>query len=138
MQNAVQEEDRSKNGMIFELPAELDEELNVAVGEVFQAIGKKPRTFGRKQSDKAARLVKVTCSSSTVLGNILANVKRLKVEENVVFVSPDRFPPKELQPREQINDIKRLTLVELDKIIFLLLLKVVKYAVCNLMCVISV
>ena len=121
VQNVVQEEDRSKNLMIFGLPEKLDEELNATVSEVFQAVGEKPRVescrVGRKTSDKTVRPVKVTVASSTVVDQILSKVRRLKRVDKFksVFVSADRSPEQRIQQRELIKELKRLSAEESDK-----------------------
>ena len=43
VQAVVQEEDRSKNLMIFNLPEQENEEIGLAVAGVFEALGEKPR-----------------------------------------------------------------------------------------------
>ena len=114
MQSAVQEEDRTKNLMIFGLPDEPDEDLNKVVAQVFEAIGDKPRVdvcrLGVKKSNKTARPIKVTTSSTAVVNQVLSNARKLKLIQKYksVFIRPDRSPEQRTQQRELINDLKKL------------------------------
>ena len=121
VQTAVQEEDRSKNVMIFGLPELANQELNSTVGEMFEAIGEKPRVeacrVGKHRSEKGARPVKATFSSSTVVENILAKVKRLKNTDRykTVFVCPDRTLEMRIKQRELVKELKRKVADETGK-----------------------
>ena len=44
VRNVVEEEDRSRNVVIFGLPEEENEKFNDKVAEVFESIGQKPKT----------------------------------------------------------------------------------------------
>ena len=63
VQAVVEEEDRSKNRMLFGLKEELNETLSNKVGEVFVSVSEKPSFLalrvGKKSASKA-RPVKVT------------------------------------------------------------------------------
>ena len=85
VQTVVDQEDRSKNLMLFGLPEERGEQLDVAVGELFSAIEEKPRfeacRIGNKVSDTISRPVKVSVSSTMVVTQILYKARRLKLNE---------------------------------------------------------
>ena len=69
VRKVVEEEDRSRNIMVFGLAEEEDEILSDKVSDVLQTIGEKPRVeacrVGKKYADGAARPVKVTLSKHT-------------------------------------------------------------------------
>ena len=125
VQNVVQDEDRSKNVMIFGLPEVPDEELNSAVRELFQAIGEKPRVeacrLGRSKSDKTVRPIKATFASSTVVDHILSKTKKLKQVEKLrsVYVSPDRSLEQRIKQRELIKDLRSRSIADPDNRYFI-------------------
>ena len=71
VKTVVQEEDRTRNLMIFGLPEQDNEELSTVVSEVFSSIGEKPRIeagrVGKQKHGNAMRPVKVTAASSTIV-----------------------------------------------------------------------
>ena len=77
VENVVQQEDRSKNLMIFGLPENNEEQLDVTVGKLFEAISEKPKIevcrVGLGKSNQRARPVKVTAACSAVIEQILFN-----------------------------------------------------------------
>ena len=103
VKGVVEEEDRSRNVVVFGLSEGSDSELVDSVSEVFQNIGQKPKIveacrIDRKSKDNTvtARPVKVKVSSSIVVNQLVANAKNLRITEKfkTVFVSPDRAPEK--------------------------------------------
>ena len=64
MKSVVQEEDRSRNVMVFGLPERKDEKLEERLQEVFQEIGLKPTLqasrVGKINQGKSNRPVKVS------------------------------------------------------------------------------
>lgn len=114
VQNVVQDEDRSKNLMIFGLPDEPNEDINGSVSQLLLVIGEKPRVdacrIGKKKLDNSSRPVKVTAASSTVIAQILSKAKKLKKQtkyENV-YLSPDRSPEQRLKQKQLVLDLKQL------------------------------
>ena len=83
VQSVVQEEDRSTNLLIFGLPEQAEEQLESVVGEVFLAIGEKPRVeacrLGKRTPGKKTRPVKVTAASSTVVNHVLTKCRDLRI-----------------------------------------------------------
>jgi hypothetical protein len=71
VQTVVQEEDRSRNVMILNLPELENAEINTIVAGVFDAIREKPKveacSLGKRKSDKSMRPVKVTFANCTVV-----------------------------------------------------------------------
>ena len=82
LKDVVSEEDRSSNAVVFGLPEVDGEELNDRVSQVIQCIGHKPRIettlVGKKKSTDSIRPVKVKVSSSMIVGQIVANAKKLR------------------------------------------------------------
>jgi hypothetical protein len=117
-QGVVEEEDRSRNLMLFgveETPAEGD--ITDKVSEVFQQLGMKPRMEATRVGQGAAgkcRAVKVTFTSSTIARQILIKAKNLRrVEQHKhVFISPDRSPEQRAAHRELVLELKRRAAAE--------------------------
>ena len=109
MQTVVQEEDRSKNLMIFGLLEHKDEELNKEVCEVLQTIGEKPRIeacrVGKQRSNKSFRPVKVTAISSAVFTQITTKLNNLSQSEQFksVLIISDRSAEQRTELREFVN-----------------------------------
>ena len=97
VKRVVEEEDRSRNLVIFGLAEEDGEKVTEKVGEVFEAVGEKPTVeacrIGKKKTnlENACRPVKVTVSSSLMVTQILTKARKLRLSEKfkTVFVSPD-------------------------------------------------
>ena len=90
VKTVVQEEDRSRNVTIFNLPDQENEDINSVVAIVFEAIGEKPRVeacrLGKRKSNKSMRTVKVTVANSTVVSQILSNARNLRKVSNLKSV----------------------------------------------------
>ena len=112
VQTVVQEEDRSKNSIIFGLPEQKNEELNKEFCGVLQTIGEKPRIeawrIGRQRFEKKIRPVTVTAACSTVIIEIPARSRCWHLSEKfkAVFISPDRSPEQRAKQRELVKEIK--------------------------------
>ena len=125
VRNVVEEEDRSRNVVIFGLPEEDNEKLNDKVAEVFESIGHKPKTeacrVGRKKSTDSARPVKVKLSSSLTVDHLLASAKTLRTVTRFrsVFVCPDRSPEQRQIQRELVKELKMRAEAEPDKRFFI-------------------
>ena len=97
VQSVVQQEDRSRNLMVFGLPEAENENPTERIQEVFQGIGIKPAIMevsrvGRCSKEKKKRPVKVILSSASVAFQILSKARRLRESDDFssVFVRPDR------------------------------------------------
>ena len=108
------EEDRSRNCMIFGLPeAESDsEDLEGKATEVLESIGEKPRVMeicrvGKKGS--GTRKVRLSLSSSAVVGQVLskANLLREVSRFSGVYFSPDRSREERVERKKLVDELKR-------------------------------
>jgi hypothetical protein len=110
----VQEEDRSKSFMVFNLEEEEEEEIISKVEEVLQDLGEKPRIeasrLGTPSKDGLkARPVKVTLSSSVAVSQILAKARRLRdsVKHKSVFLCQDRSREDRAKHRLLVEEVKK-------------------------------
>ena len=114
VKTVVQEEDRSRNVTIFNLPDQENEDINSVVAIVFEAIGEKPRVeacrLGKRKSNKSMRTVKVTVANSTVVSQILSKARNLRKVSNLksVFVFPDRSTEQRAKQKLLVTDLKIL------------------------------
>ena len=114
IKTVVQEEDRSRSFMVFNLPEEEEEQLSSKVGEVLQELGEKPRIevsrLGTpcKDTDKV-RPVRVDLSSSVAVNQILAKARRLRTstKHKSVFICQDRSPADRAQHRLLVEELKK-------------------------------
>ena len=125
MKDVFQDEDRSKNIIVFGLPEENSEDLSGAVDQLFQEIGEKPLyeacRMGRNKTDGNARPIKITTKSSTVVDQILFKARKLKQVEKYksVYLNPDRSPEQRNKRRDLVKELKRLSAEETDKRYFI-------------------
>ena len=125
VQTVYQEEDRSKNLIIFGLPEQQNEDLSELVNEVFQEIGVKPRVescrVGRRRSGNTIRPVQVTAASSTTVTQILSKSRKLRssTKFKTVFINPDRSLEQRAKQRELVNNVKKLKTEQPAKIHFI-------------------
>ena len=121
VRNVVEEEDRSRNVVIFGLTEEDNEDVNQKVAEVFEGIGQKPRAdacrVGRKKSKDSVRPVKVKLSSSLIVDEILTKVKNLRniTRFSSVFMCPDCSLEQRKIQKELVKDLKDKAKAEPDK-----------------------
>jgi hypothetical protein len=116
VKSVVQEEDRSRSFMVFNLPeAEEDEDqdqLCSKVGEVLQELGEKPKIeasrLGKPDKTKA-RPIKVSLSSSVAVNQILAKARSLRTSarHKAVFICHDRSPEERAQHRLLVEELKK-------------------------------
>jgi len=112
VQSVVQQEDRSRNLMVFGIPETEKENLTELVQDVFQDIGIKPTLetvsrLGKAGKENTKRPVKVTLSSPSVAHQILSQARRLRESENFssVFVRPDRSEEERAQNRLLVQEL---------------------------------
>ena len=111
VKDVVDEEDRSRNVVLFGLLEEDEEDVNGRVAEVFESIGHKPKVesyrLGRKIND-SIRPVKVILSSSTVAAQITSCSRRLHQVEKFrnVFVSSDCSPDQRRVQKDLVKEMK--------------------------------
>jgi hypothetical protein len=96
VRSAVEEEDRSRNFVIFNKHEEVDENTDQAVAGVLEDMNERPRVvecrrIGKIQDGKA-RPIKVKLTSSDAVSHILRRAKVLKTSERnkMTFIGPDR------------------------------------------------
>jgi hypothetical protein len=111
VQAVVEEEDRSKNVMLFGLEEDKNETISEKVEEVFVSVGEKPSfvasRIGKKSNGKA-RPVKVTLTGNSSVSQILFKAKRLRTVEahKSVFISPDMSPDERARHKQLVMDLK--------------------------------
>ena len=113
VQTVVQQEDRSRGFMVFNLPEEDDEQLNSKVGEILLELDEKPKVeasrIGQYHSEKV-RAVKVTLSTSVAVSQILAKARKLRTspKHSSVYISQDRSPAEREQHRLLVAELKKM------------------------------
>ena len=124
VQEAVNDEDRSKNVVGFGLAEDSSEYLNGKIAALFESIDEKP-TFEAvrvgKVSDKNIRLVKVLLRNSDTVDQILVKAKQLRTSEDYrkVYISPDRSPEERDRHRELVAEMRRQAKEDPDRYYFL-------------------
>ena len=115
VKNAMKEEDRSRNVIVFGLREDEGEQVEKKVSELFADLGEKPRIqasrIGRKSTGGTVnRPVKVVLSNSTAAHQILLKAKLLKQIEvrKTVFISPDRSVDEREHRRNLVTELKKL------------------------------
>ena len=113
VKHVVEEEDRSRNLMLFGIDEVENEQLQVTVNSVFEELGEKPRCeavrLGLKKSGKTPRPVKVSLSSSVCVQQILHKARSLRNsgKHKTVFVAPDRGPEERALQKTLVLELKR-------------------------------
>ena len=110
---AIEEDDRSKNLIIFGLAEDDGEQLDNKVHEVFSELAEKPkvascRIGAKKSGNTTCRPVKVTLATSTTAHQILVKAKNLKQSQNFksVYICPDRSPEDRAARRTLVLELK--------------------------------
>ena len=106
-------DDRSRNLMIYGLVEEDEEKLEEKVGLVFSSINEKPffsapRRIGQKK-EGTVRPVKISFTSSIVVGNIIKKSSQLKTVDGFdpIFIARDRSKEERQQRRFLVEELKR-------------------------------
>ena len=112
VRDALDEDDRSRNVMLFGLPEQKSEYLERTVEHVFEELGEKPVVveacrIGRKSG--TSRPVLVTVSSSTTANRLIGMGRRLRYSNYyyMVYLAPDRTLDQRIQRREYIEGKKQ-------------------------------
>ncbi len=118
VQDAIVEDDRHKNFIVFGLPEEDGECLQEKITEVLQELGEKHRAdatrFGRRNKNgngkQMPRPVKVTVASSTTVRQILSKSKNFRNVEKLksVYISPDRSSEERLTQKKLVSELKKM------------------------------
>ena len=112
VQEAVADEDRSRNIMVSGVNEEIGEDLSDRISTVFEEILEKPSfeaaRIGKMETDKV-RPVKVSLRSSDAVHQILAKARNLRksTTHRSVYIGPDRSPEERVKQRELIAEMKR-------------------------------
>ncbi len=111
VRDIVDQEDRSRNLMIFGLKEEAGEQTDVKIEEILQRIGEKPTVeavrVGQHKTDRA-RPVKVTLRTCSAVHQVLVKAKNLRVDDQYkdVFICPDRTPEERTPHKQLVLDLK--------------------------------
>ena len=114
VKEVIEDEDRSKNLMVFGLSEETGEQLDDKISAIFQEMEEKPRSsavrVGIKSTNSAeCRPVKVTLTSSTAVRQLLMKAKLLRQIQRLkaVYLSPDRSPEERSSRRQLVTELKK-------------------------------
>ena len=111
VKSVVQEEDRSRNVVIFGLSEKKEENVEERVKEVFEVIGLKPplqaSRVGKTSKDNSKRPVKVSLSSASTVYTILSQARKLRQSEKFskVFIRPDRSEEERARDRLLVQEL---------------------------------
>ena len=127
VKSVVQEEDRSKNVIIFGLQERKGENIEERVEEIFQDIGLKPKLqavrVGKvsKESTIIKRPVKVSLASSSLVYEALRQARKLRHSEKFskVFVRPDRSDEERARDKVLVQDLLKKRETEPNKLHFI-------------------
>lgn len=115
VKSVVEEDDRSKNFMIFGLEENDGEDPESAVSVVLSELEEKPLTkserVGRRNKDGVrvrSRPLKVTVSSPLIVSRILSKAKQLRQSESLknVYISRDRSKEEQNERRKLVSELK--------------------------------
>ena len=113
VKDVIEDEDRSKNIMVFGLAEDDGEQLDERISGIFLELGEKPRVAAmrvgkRPEAGGASRPVKVTLTSSTAVRQILTKTRNLRQLERLksVYVTPDRSPAERTARRLLVAELK--------------------------------
>ena len=118
VKDAIVDDDRSKNIIVFGLDEEDGECLQERITDVLQELGEKPRAdatrFGRMDKDREGKFmprpVKVTVANSTSARQILLKSKNLRMVQRFksVYLSPDRSSEERATQKKLVSELKKL------------------------------
>ena len=125
VKSVVQEEDRSKNVIIFGLQERKGENIEECVEEIFQDIGLKPKLqavrVGIVSKETTKRPVKVSFSSSSLVYEALRQARKLRHSEKFskVFVRPDRSEEERARDKVLVQELLKRRETEPNKLHFI-------------------
>ena len=122
VKSAIQEDDRSKNLIIFGLAESEKEQIDTKVADLFAELGESTKIsasrIGAKPSGTVSRCrpVKCTLASSNVVHQMLLKARQLKLVEGYksVFICPDRSPEERAARRALVLELKTATVKHPD------------------------
>ena len=109
VKNVAENNDRSRNLIIFGLNEETNENVSRKVSDVFQALGQKPHfeatRFGK---DEDKRPIKVKFDRSETVYELLRTAKKLKLTTSYkqVYLSADRTPDQRVAQKKLVEELK--------------------------------
>ena len=112
VRSAIEDEDRSKNLVIFGLNEEDGEKLDNKVTDLFSDLDERPRVstgrIGVKRNNSACRPVKVKFSSSTAARQVLLKARNLRQVQKYksVYICPDRSHEERAARRTLVLQLK--------------------------------
>ncbi len=122
MKDAIEDEDRSKNIMVFGLAEDDGEQLDDKVSNVFMSLGEKPRSAAvrvgrRSEEGTGCRPVKVVLASSTAVRQLLLKARLLRRVEQLkaVYLCPDRSPQERECQRKLVLELKEKSNKQVDQ-----------------------
>ena len=112
VQEAVTDDDRSRNVVVFGLTEELPEDLDNKISSLFSDIEEKPSFEAVRigeQSEDTNRPVKVCLRNSETVHKILQKAKNLRKSATyrTVYVQPDRSPEERAKHRTLVAEMRR-------------------------------
>ena len=113
VKSVVEEEDRSRNVIIFGLPEEKKEIVCERVQDIFEEIGLKPTLqasrVGKTAKENANRPVKVSLSNASTVYQILSQARKLRhsAKFSKVFVRPDRSEEERASDRLLVQELSQ-------------------------------
>ena len=121
VKSAVEEEDRTKNLMMFGVVEEKEEELEKKILEVLEQVDEKPRVaecsrIGNTKKGEV-RPIKVTIYSADAVHRILSKAGRLKKTEayQTVFLAADRTVKERAARKRLVEQLKQKQQTEPDQ-----------------------
>ena len=125
VQEAVTDEDRSRNVVVFGLSEEASEDLDCKITSLFNDIEEKPSFEAVRigeQSDDTNRPVKVCLRNTETVHRILQKAKNLRksATHSKVYVQPDRSPEERAKHRELVAEMRRRASENPDNYYFIL------------------
>ena len=115
VRTVVEEDDRSRNLIMFGLAEEQGENLESVVGDVMLQLGEKPNievvrlgNMVKTGDARNARPVKLSFTNSATAGGVVRKAKDLKGSEKFggVFIRPDRSPEQRVAQRKLVSELK--------------------------------
>ena len=115
VKTAIQEDDRSRNLVIFGVPESDAEQIDKCVSDLFVEVGEKPQfSAGRigvskRGEDKTfCRPIKCSFTSTTSVHQILSKARQLRLSDKFksVFICPDRSPEERAARRALVLELK--------------------------------
>ena len=113
VKSVVQEEDRSRNVVIFGLPEMKEENVEERVQEIFEEIGLKPplqaSRVGKTCKENSKRPVIVSLSSASTVYQVLSQVRKLRhsAKFGKVFIRPDRSEEERASDRLLVQELMK-------------------------------